>query len=228
MERLLIYDGKNKIMKKIISLLSVLAICSVAVFGQNTKNAKEILDKVSQKTKSYSSINITYSLVHTSPDGKTDKANGSLLMKGNKYQLSVLDNILYCDGKNLWTYMVEEKEVVVSTVDNGDSDMMNPAKVLTMYEKGFKYKFIQDRFEASRAIYVIDLYPEDIDNSEYSKVRLSIDKDKSQLWKAEYFAKDGNKYTITVNTFKVNEQIPDASFTFDKAKNPGVKIIDER
>lgn len=215
-------------MKKIISLISVLAICSVAVFGQNTKNAKEILDKVSQKTKSYSTVNITYTMVHTSPDGANDKTNGTLLMKGNKYQISILDNMLYCDGKTLWTHMIEEKEVVVSTVGKDDSDMLNPAKVLTMYEKGFKYKFIQDRFEASRAIYVIDLYPEDVANSEYSKVRLSIDKDKSQLWKAEYFAKDGNKYTITVNTFKVNEQIPDASFTFDKAKNPGVKVIDER
>ena len=215
-------------MKKIISLLSVLTICTVAVFGQNTKDAKAILDKVSQKTKSYSTISINYSLVHTSPNGTNDKATGNLLMKGNKYQMSFLDNILYCDGKNLWTYMVEEKEVVVSTVDNSDSEALNPAKVLTMYEKGFKYKFIQDRFEASRAIYVIDLYPVDIENSEYSKVRLSIDKDKTQLWKAEYFSKDGNKYTITVNTFKVNEQIPETSFTFDKAKHPGVKVIDER
>lgn len=215
-------------MKRIISLLSVLAICSVAVFGQNTKNAKEILDKVSQKTKSFSSINLTYSLVHTTPDGNNDKANGNLLLKGNKYQLSILDNILYCDGKTLWTYMVEEKEVVVSAVDNDDSDMMNPAKVLTMYEKGFKYKFIQERFESNRASYIIDLFPEDIENSEYSKVRLSIDKDKSQLWKAEYFAKDGNKYTIILNTFKTNEQIPETSFSFDKAKHPGVKVIDER
>lgn len=214
-------------MKKIISLLSVLAICSVAVFGQNSKNAKEILDKVSQKTKSYTSINLTYTLVHTSPNGGNDKTTGNMLMKGKKYQLSLLDNILYCDGKTLWTYMVEEKEVVISNADDNEG-MLSPATVLTMYEKGFKYKFIQDRFEASRAIYIIDLFPEDIENSEYSKVRLSIDKDKNQLWKAEYFAKDGNKYTITVNTFKVNEQIPETSFTFDKAKHPGVKIIDER
>ncbi len=214
-------------MKKIISLLSVLAICSVAVFGQNSKNAKEILDKVSQKTKSYTSINLTYTLVHTSPNGGNDKTTGNMLMKGKKYQLSLLDNILYCDGKTLWTYMVEEKEVVVSNADDNEG-MLSPATVLTMYEKGFKYKFIQDRFEASRAIYIIDLFPEDIENSEYSKVRLSIDKDKNQLWKAEYFAKDGNKYTITVNTFKVNEQIPETSFTFDKAKHPGVKVIDER
>lgn len=215
-------------MKKIISVLSMLTICTAVVFGQNTKNAKEILDKVSQKTKSYSTINLTYSLVHSSPDGANDKTTGAMLMKGKKYKLSILDNVLYCDGTTLWTHMVEEKEVVVSKADNDDSGMLNPSTVLTMYEKGFKYKFIQDRFEGSRAIYVIDLYPENVEKSEYSKVRLSIDKDKSQLWKAEYFAKDGNKYTITVNTFKVNEQIPDASFVFDKAKNPGVKVIDER
>lgn len=215
-------------MKKIISVLSMLTICTAVVFGQNTKNAKEILDKVSQKTKSYSTINLTYSLVHSSPDGANDKTTGTMLMKGKKYKLSILDNVLYCDGTTLWTHMVEEKEVVVSKADNNDSGMLNPSTVLTMYEKGFKYKFIQDRFEGSRAIYVIDLYPENVEKSEYSKVRLSIDKDKSQLWKAEYFAKDGNKYTITVNTFKVNEQIPDASFVFDKAKNPGVKVIDER
>ena len=215
-------------MKKIISVLSMLTICTAVVLGQNTKNAKEILDKVSQKTKSYSTINLTYSLVHTSPDGANDKTTGTMLMKGKKYKLSILDNVLYCDGTTLWTHMVEEKEVVVSKADNDDSGMLNPSTVLTMYEKGFKYKFIQDRFEGSRAIYVIDLYPENVEKSEYSKVRLSIDKDKSQLWKAEYFAKDGNKYTITVNTFKVNEQIPDASFVFDKAKNPGVKVIDER
>lgn len=206
----------------------MLTICTAVVFGQNTKNAKEILDKVSQKTKSYSTINLTYSLVHSSPDGANDKTTGTMLMKGKKYKLSILDNVLYCDGTTLWTHMIEEKEVVVSKADNDDSGMLNPSTVLTMYEKGFKYKFIQDRFEGSRAIYVIDLYPENVEKSEYSKVRLSIDKDKSQLWKAEYFAKDGNKYTITVNTFKVNEQISDASFVFDKAKNPGVKVIDER
>ena len=217
-------------MKKIISLLTVLALCTTVSFGQNNTSAKakQILDQVSKKTKGYSSISLTYSLVHTSPEGSNDNANGDMLLKGNKYKLSVLDNVLYCDGKTLWTHMLEEKEVDITNVDNSDKSALNPVNVLTMYEKGYKYSFIQERFEQTRAIYVIDLYPENIEKSEYSKVRLSIDKDKTQLWKAEYFAKDGNKYTITINTFKVNQPIPDASFTFDKAKNPGVKVVDER
>ena|SRR5574344_751041 len=217
-------------MKKIISLLTVFALCTTVSFGQNNTSAKakQILDQVSKKTKGYSSISLTYSLVHTSPEGSNDNANGDMLLKGNKYKLSVLDNVLYCDGKTLWTHMLEEKEVDITNVDNSDKSALNPVNVLTMYEKGYKYSFIQERFEQTRAIYVIDLYPENIEKSEYSKVRLSIDKDKTQLWKAEYFAKDGNKYTITINTFKVNQPIPDASFTFDKAKNPGVKVVDER
>lgn len=217
-------------MKRICSLIAIVTLSIGAVFAQSNTSAKakQILDKVSQKTRSYSTINLAYSMIHTSPDGSKDKTTGTMVLKGSKYKLTLFDNVLYCDGKTLWTHMIEEKEVVISSVDNDDSGMLNPAKVLTMYEKGFKYKFIQDRFEQSRAIYVIDLYPENVDKNEYSKVRLSIDKDKSQLWRAEYFAKDGNVYTILVDSFKVNEAVADAAFTFDKAKNPGVKVIDER
>ena len=65
-------------MKKIISLLTVLAFCTTVSFGQNNTSAKakQILDQVSKKTKGYSSISLTYSLVHTSPEGSNDNANG--------------------------------------------------------------------------------------------------------------------------------------------------------
>nr|HPH16062.1 outer membrane lipoprotein-sorting protein [Bacteroidales bacterium] len=101
-------------------------------------------------------------------------------------------------------------------------------KMLTIYETGFKYKFIQERFEQNRAIYIIDLFPKEVEKSEYSRVRLYINKDKSQIWKVEYFAKDKNTYTIIVNSFETNTPMNDADFKFDKAKHPGVQIIDER
>ena len=73
-------------MKKIISLLTVFALCTTVSFGQNNTSAKakQILDQVSKKTKGYSSISLTYSLVHTSPEGSNDNANGDMLLKGNK------------------------------------------------------------------------------------------------------------------------------------------------
>lgn len=210
-------------------LISVLSF--TISFGQDnsTAKAKTILDQVSAKTKSYTTIKINYTLIHETKDnvGKGDKANGTLLLKGSKYQLSLLGNIIYCDGTTIWTYMVDEKEVMVANASQKD-EVFNPAKMLTIYETGFKYKFIQERFEQNKAIYVIDLFPKEVEKSEYSRVRLYINKDKSQIWKVEYFAKDKNTYTIIINSFETNTAMNEADFKFDKAKHPGVQIIDER
>ncbi|HOS83519.1 MAG TPA: outer membrane lipoprotein carrier protein LolA [Bacteroidales bacterium] len=214
----------------VISLfLSMLSLTSLFAQDNATTKAKTILDNVSAKTKAYSTIKINYTLIHETKDnvGKGDKASGTLLLKGSKYQLTLLGNVIYCDGTTIWTHMLDEKEVIVANASQKD-EVFNPAKMLTIYETGFKYKFIQERFEQNRAIYIIDLFPKEVEKSEYSRVRLYINKDKSQIWKVEYFAKDKNTYTIIVNSFETNTSMNDADFKFDKAKHPGVQIIDER
>lgn len=221
-------------MKKNI-LTIALAICiSSLAFSQaapnTTSKAKTILDNVSAKTKSYSTIKISFTFVHQTKEAgsKAEKANGTLSLKGNKYHLTLLGNSLYCDGTTVWTHMIEDKEVTIASLNGQKDDVFNPAKMLTMYETGFKYKFIQERFDQNIAIYIIDLFPKEVDKSQYSKIRLYINKDKSQIWKIEYFAKDQNNYTIIVNTFEPNLPINDSEFKFDKTKFPGVQITDER
>jgi len=196
----------------------------------NSAKAKTILDEVSATTKSYSTISVDFTFVHQTKDEASteNKTSGTLLLKSNKYVLELFGNKLFYNGKSLWTYMMEEKEVVVSNVDESSESSFNPAKMLTIYEEGFKYQFVQERFEQGRALQVIDLFPKDLAKSEYSRVRLSIDKDKKQIWKIEYFAKDENTYTITVVKFQTNIAVADTDFVFDAAKYPGVMLIDER
>lgn len=215
-------------MKKIALIIATAVLSFNCAVAQDSK-AKTILDETSAKTKSYSTIKIGFTFEHKTKDDaqKSEKAAGTLLLKGQKYQLSLMGNTIYCDGKTMWTHMIDEKEVSIANVE-GQGEVFNPAKMLTIYEKGFKYKFVQERFEGSRAIYVIDLFPEDVKNSEFSSVRLHILKDKSQIWKIEYFAKDKNIYVITVNTFEPNVTLADSTFVFDKTKFPGVEVIDER
>lgn len=220
-------------MKKIIAFLIVSSCFFSVSYSQNSgtsNKAKTILDNVSSKTKSYSTIKVGFTFIHETKEstGKVDKTNGTLQLKGQKYQLSLLGNTLYCDGTTLWTHMIEEKEVTIANIEGHKDEIFNPAKMLTIYETGFKYKFIQERFDQGRALYVIDLFPKDVEKSEYTKVRLYINKDKSQIWKIEYFAKDQNKYTIIVNSFETNTAMGDSIFKFDKTKFPGVTITDER
>jgi len=218
-------------MKKVIISIILSSLIYAPVFSQNNAaKAKEILDNVSEQTKKYSSIQVNFVFAHQTKDAESEanKTQGTLLLKGDKYKLTLLGNTIYNDGSTMWTHMLEENEVIVAKVNKDDENSFNPAKMLTIYETGFKYKFIQERFEANRAIYIIDLYPKNIDESEYSRIRLFIDKDKSQLWKIEYFAKDENVYTITINTFVTNKSLANSTFVFDTAAHPDAMIIDER
>ena len=74
----------------------------------------------------------------------------------------------------------------------------------------------------------IELYPEKVNESQFTKVRLLIDKDKNQLYLVQYFSKDANRVTIEIQKITPNEAMTDNMFTFDKTKYPKVEVVDMR
>jgi len=214
-------------MKKI--LVIFLSIGFLSVQAQYDKKAKEILDKVSAKNKAYSTERVEFLYIQENINDKTKSVkNGTLLLKATKYKLDLMGNSIFCDSKTLWSYVKENNEVNVSNVADQEGSLLNPAKVFNMYEKGFKYKLIREKFDNNRSVYEIELYPEKVGESEFSKVRLLIDKDKMQLYLVQYFAKDANRVTIEIQKITPNESITDNSFTFDKTKYPKVEVVDMR
>jgi len=214
-------------MKKLITLLLSLSI--LASYAQQDSQAKEILDKVSAKTKSYSTITVEYTFIHENvEDDIKEASNGKLSLKGNKYVLNFMSNTVFCDSKTIWSYIKDANEVNISAIEDDSESLFNPANMFSVYEKGFKYSFVSERFEKGHALQVIDLFPENVEECEYSKVRLSIDKDKSQIFKINYFGKDANRFIIEVTKFVPNEPMSDDTFLFNKENFPGVEIIDMR
>ena len=214
-------------MKKIIVV--ILSLGFLSVNAQYDKKAKEILDKVSAKNKAFSTEKVEFLYIQENVNDKTKNVkNGSLLLKGTKYKLDLMGNTILCDAKTIWSYIKETNEVNISNVADQEGSLLNPAKVFTMYEKGFKYKFIRERFEDNRSVYEIELYPEKVNESQYSKVRLLVDKDKTQLYLIQYFAKDANRVTIEIQKITPNEAVADNVFNFDKTKYPKVEVVDMR
>ena len=214
-------------MKK--ALILILSLGFLSVNAQYDKKAKEILDKVSAKNKAYTTEKVEFLYIQENVNDKTKNVkNGSLLLKGSKYKLDLMGNTILCDAKTIWSYVKETNEVNISNVADQEGSLLNPAKVFTMYEKGFKYKFIRERFEDNRSVYEIELYPEKVNESQYSKVRLLVDKDKTQLYLIQYFAKDANRVTIEIQKITPNEPVAENVFTFDKTKYPKVELVDMR
>ena len=216
-------------MRNITILLAVIFSLNInAQSAENRAKAKKILDKVSATTKAFTTISADFVFeMNNQQENIKEKVVGSIKIKGDKYQLKLMGTITYSNGKTNWTVLEDEEEVNISEIDPDDDKTMNPAKVFTMYENGFKYTFIKEVFEDTRALYIIDLIPTNPDG-EFSRIRLKIDKDKHTVYSMKRYGNDGNIYTIKIKKYTTNTSMPDSTFVFSKAKYSGFDIIDNR
>jgi outer membrane lipoprotein-sorting protein len=216
-------------MKKILSLLVLMAGAASMSSAQTDAKAKAILADVSKKYRSYDVVKTDFTFTLESPQNKAkDIQKGTLLVKAaaNKYKVTMTDQDIISDGKSQWTYLKKDKEVQVSVVDK-TGDALNPAQIFTLYEKGFKYLYTSDKKIGANVYQMIDLSPTDTKKS-YFKIRLGIDKVAKQVASVLIFDKNGNKYTYDVKTFVPNVKVPESTFTFDAKKYPGVEVVDLR
>ena len=219
-------------MRKIF-IISVFILIGNMIFAQYDSEAKSILDKVSEKTKAYSTIKIEFnSILKNLQDDIEETVEGVIYLKGNRYKLEIFENKIFSDGKTKWVYLPEVEEVSVydlTTIDNEDNnDILNdPNKIFNIYEKGFKYKLMGEKLENGKIYYEIELVPENLDLN-YFKIKINIDKEKLQLFSIKYFGKDGTRYTIQLTTFNTNITLNDDMFIFDTNAHPNVEVIDMR
>lgn len=217
-------------MKKLI--LTITALFSITlIFAQddaNSKKAKDILDKVSAKMKTFTTVQADFvSTMENLQDNIKETLKGTIKLKGNMYKLEISGTEIFTDGKTMWTYLKDANEVNISEPDPNDDSSLNPAKIFKIWESDFKYKFVKESFEKALALYEIDLYPINKDKT-YSRITLKIDKDKLTIASIKYVGKEGNNYTIDIQKFTPNNPFTDNLFTFDEKAHPGVEKIDMR
>ena len=216
-------------MKKLLIGALIIIESGVTAFAQSEVKAKEILAEVSKKYRTYDVIKTEFSYTLENPQAKIKETqSGTLFVKSkvNKYKVILKGQELISDGKNQWTYLKADKEVQLSEVDNS-SDALNPAKILSIYEKGFKSVYTNDSKLNGKTLHNIDLTPLDAKRS-FFKVKLQIDKLSKQITNAVIFDKNGNKYTYTIKTFMPNVKVPESTFAFDSKLYPGVELVDLR
>jgi outer membrane lipoprotein-sorting protein len=206
---------------------------AVLLNAQNDPQAKAILDQASSKNKAYKTINASFTISESSTQN-SEKSNkkGTLMIKGDKYTIKLPDSEIYFDGKDVYNYLPASNEVNVSkpqtTAKKGDDFFIsNPKDIFRIYQKDFKYKFIRETTLGGKAIYEIDLYPNDL-KKKYNRIRMEIDKSSYQIMGMKAFFKDGYQYGVSFDKYEVNKDIADSSFVFDKTKHPNAEVIDLR
>lgn len=219
-------------MKKLFFVFVCIASClfSTAQTTDNKKTtdkkASEILNALTTKTKSYSNIKIDFAYVM---ENKTEKINeskkGTILVAGEKYRLDIAGQTVICDGKTTWTYIKDANEVQINSIE-GNDDALTPNKLLTSYNEQYRSKLVREATENGVLVQVIDLFPKE--GKSFFKVRLVIDKAKTQILSSTIFDKNGSTFAYQVNKFQTNLSIDASKFTFKEKDFPGVEVIDMR
>src|SRR5688500_20030101 len=108
---------------KTLYLIVVAIFSGFASFAQTSASgsdpaAKKVLDAVSNKFKTYKSVQSTFTLTVEDAKGKVQGTKkGTVYMKGPKYRVNITGQEIFCDGKNIWTYDKASNEVTITQLD---------------------------------------------------------------------------------------------------------------
>ena len=215
-------------MKKIYLSAILGCIICFAQAQSSDPDAKVILDGVSAKFKTFTTVQATFLYKVENASGKAlSTKTGTIQMKGTKYRVSFSGQEIFCNGTTIWNYDKAANEVTISKLD-ASSGMVTPQKLFTnFYDKDFRYMLNGEKKENGKTVQEIEMTP--LDKSKpFHKVYVLVNKAAKTIYSTKVLENAGNRYSYTVSSMKTNMAMADAQFAFDKAKYPGVEEVDLR
>tara|TARA_R110002012_G_scaffold319023_1_gene538463 strand:- start:7535 stop:8173 length:639 start_codon:yes stop_codon:yes gene_type:complete len=198
-------------------LVLVLVMATSLNFAQD-KDAKNLLNKVSAKVKSYKNISIDFKYaLNNDAENIKQETRGDVVIEGDKYRLNILGMTRIFDGKTLYSISPDDEEVTISSNNTEDENSITPSKMLSFYEEGYTYKMDILQNVQGRKIQYVKLTPID-SGSEIKHILLGIDAQTNHIYNLIETGKNGTQTTLTVNSFKTNEPLSKTLFTFDANK----------
>lgn len=215
----------NASMKKIKFLLLFVIMC-FANHGIAQKVAEDLLKSTIDKIRSYESIEVNFDYRMSNKAAGIDEVqSGKMFLKGNAFRLTMDGQEVICDGTTLWTYLLDNDEVMVSNADQGE-ESLTPNNILTSYYKGYKVSFVNDKKYEAKGQKVLELSRSEEKKSQ--KMNIIINEKKLEPVSFIVFDNNENEYTYEVKQLLSNVTLPENFFTFDETQYPNVEVIDMR
>jgi outer membrane lipoprotein carrier protein len=196
--------------------------------GKSDPDAKKILDQVSAKFQTYTSVVANFTLKIENASGKVlGSKTGIVKMKGPEYRVSFSGQEIYSDGNDIWTVDKSANEVQITKVDVSSS-AISPQKMFTnFYDKDFLYKLNGETKQGNKTIQEIELTPIDKTKT-FFKVIVDVDKNSKSIVSTKIFQKTGDRYTYIITSIKPNASLPQNLFVFNAKDYPKVEVVDLR
>jgi outer membrane lipoprotein-sorting protein len=190
-----------------------------AVSAQN--NAEVLLRLVINQLKSHKNVEMVFNY-QISPDEKTliEGEKGHAWLQGESYKIETAEQQTISDGKTIWTYLVDDEEVMISNASEGTDN--TPLKLLTSLDDSYVATLAGIDAKGIASIELAN------PKGQYKRVSLKLDTKKAELKSADIYMEDGSKMVVTVEEMKFDQNLDNKFFTFDEKKHPNVDVIDMR
>jgi outer membrane lipoprotein-sorting protein len=211
-------------MKYILLLFAILAVSFTQ--AQDANKAKALLDEVYNKVKGYDNIYVDFKYILNNKEADVNtETRGDVTLQGDKYLFNYLGSQQLFDGKKVYTIVPENEEVTIENKEE-EENTITPSKMLTFYKQGHNYQWDILQNVQGRKIQYVKLVPIDT-NTEIKSILLGIDVETKHIYKLVETGKNGTVTTITVNSFKTDQNLSKTLFNFDegKYKDEGYYII---
>jgi len=205
-------------MKKFVQIACLL-LFTFAVQAQD-KKAKDLLDQVTAKVRSYNNIVIDFKYaLNNTKENINQESKGNVTIQGNMYVLNLMGVTKMFDGKKIYTINPEDEEISISKFNEKDDNAISPSKMLTFFNNGYKFMWDIVQNVKGRQIQYIKLTPTSA-KDQRKEILLGIDTQTKNIYNLIEVGKNGTKTTLTVNSFKTNQPLSKNQFTFDASKYP--------
>lgn len=215
---------QNKMGVKMVMGLLVAFFIGFTTQAQD-KKAKDLLDKVTAKVKSYENITIDFKYsLNNAKENINQDSKGTVVMKGNQYVLNFMGITKIFDGKKNYTIVPEDEEITISKVDEKDDSAITPSKMLTFFNTGYKFSMDIAQNVNGKKIQYIKLTPTNA-KDQRKEILVGINSKTNNIYNVIEIAKKGTKTTLTVNSFKTNQTLPKISLPLLQANIPIITSI---
>jgi outer membrane lipoprotein-sorting protein len=215
--------------KKIITLIVFFTALSPALLAQSDAKAIEILSKVSENYKKLNGFSGLFEYSYSTEDeGLIQTNTGNVTVKGEKYRLTLNDQEIFNNGKTVWTLIKSSKykEVTINDVED-DADELTPSNVYNIYQRGYISKLVGSSEINGTPAHEILLTSEKA-KARFEKVKLYVDKSKSEILAWEIQDDVGGTFKYTFKELDTNVSIVEDYFEFKVSENQDVEVIDLR
>lgn len=204
----------------------ILALLLGFSLGADAQNAATLLDKAATQYTQSNGIKAIFTL-QTSGAGGSDRMEGTIQMRGDKFRLELPGTITWFDGQTQWSYVEHNEEVNVTTPTAEELPFTNPALLLRTYKKGFTAVYKGESTAANgKMAYDIELTPKK--KSDLAKVVLQLEKNSGLPIRMVVSAKNGTNSIVQISQLQTNQNQSDCFFVFNETDYPDAEVIDLR